>query len=147
MKTAEKKIVLDPLLDNNPITLQILGICSALAVTTSLAPALLMSAAVTAVLVLSNASVSLIRHHVPSSIRIIVMMTIIASLVIIVDQVLKAFAFDLAKRLTVFVGGFPIEVDGEVVGGIGASGGNGEQDIAACEAGIAAFEKYLAESR
>ena len=104
MNSAEKKIVLDPLLDNNPITLQILGICSALAVTTSLAPALLMSAAVTAVLVLSNASVSLIRHHVPSSIRIIVMMTIIASLVIIVDQVLKAFAFDLAKRLTVFVG-------------------------------------------
>ena len=104
MNSAEKKIVLDPLLDNNPITLQILGVCSALAVTTSLAPALLMSAAVTAVVVLSNASVSVIRHHVPSSIRIIVMMTIIASLVIIVDQVLKAFAFDVAKRLTVFVG-------------------------------------------
>jgi Na+-transporting NADH:ubiquinone oxidoreductase subunit D len=104
MNSAQKKIVLDPLLDNNPITLQILGICSALAVTTSLAPALLMSAAVTAVVVLSNASVSLIRHHVPSSIRIIVMMTIIASLVIIVDQLLKAFAFDLAKSLTVFVG-------------------------------------------
>jgi Na+-transporting NADH:ubiquinone oxidoreductase subunit D len=104
MNSTEKKIVLDPLLDNNPITLQILGICSALAVTTSLAPALLMSAAVTAVLILSNASVSVIRHHVPSSIRIIVMMTIIASLVIIVDQVLKAFAFDVAKRLTVFVG-------------------------------------------
>ena len=104
MNSAEKRIVLDPLLDNNPITLQILGICSALAVTTSLAPALLMSAAVTAVLISSNASVSVIRHHVPSSIRIIVMMTIIASLVIIVDQVLKAFAFDVAKRLTVFVG-------------------------------------------
>ncbi len=104
MNSAERKIVLDPLLDDNPITLQILGICSALAVTTSLGPALLMSAAVTAVLILSNASVSLIRHHVPSSIRIIVMMTIIASLVIIVDQMLKAFAFDLAKRLTVFVG-------------------------------------------
>ena len=104
MNSAERKIVLDPLLDDNPITLQILGICSALAVTTSLGPALLMSAAVTAVLILSNASVSLIRHHVPSSIRIIVMMTIIASLVIIVDQMLKAFAFDLANRLTVFVG-------------------------------------------
>ena len=104
MNSVEKKIVLDPLLDNNPITLQILGICSALSVTTSLAPALLMSAAVTAVLILSNASVSVIRHHVPSSIRIIVMMIIIASLVIIVDQVLKAFAFDVAKRLTVFVG-------------------------------------------
>ena len=104
MNRAEKRIILDPLVDNNPITLQILGVCSALAVTTSLAPALLMSAAVTAVVVLSNASVSVIRHHVPSSIRIIVMMTIIASLVIIVDQVLKAFAFDLSKRLTVFVG-------------------------------------------
>jgi Na+-transporting NADH:ubiquinone oxidoreductase subunit D len=104
VNSVEKKIVLDPLLDNNPITLQILGICSALAVTTSLAPALLMCAAVTAVLILSNASVSLIRHHLPSSIRMIVMMTIIASLVIIVDQVLKAFAFDIAKRLTVFVG-------------------------------------------
>jgi Na+-transporting NADH:ubiquinone oxidoreductase subunit D len=104
MNGGDKKIVLDPLLDNNPITLQILGICSALAVTTSLAPALLMSAAVTAVVVLSNASVSLIRNHVPSSIRIIVMMTIIASLVIVVDQVLKAFAYDLAKSLTVFVG-------------------------------------------
>jgi len=104
MNGAQRKIVLDPLLDNNPITLQILGICSALAVTTSLAPALLMSAAVTAVVVLSNASVSLIRNHVPSSIRIIVMMTIIASLVIIVDQLLKAFAFDIAKSLTVFVG-------------------------------------------
>jgi Na+-transporting NADH:ubiquinone oxidoreductase subunit D len=104
MNSVEKKIVLDPLIDDNPITLQILGICSALAVTTSLGPALLMCAAVTAVLILSNASVSLIRHHVPSSIRIIVMMIIIASLVIIVDQVLKAFAFDLSKRLTVFVG-------------------------------------------
>jgi len=104
MNSTDTKIVLDPLVDNNPITLQILGICSALAVTTSLAPALLMSAAVTAVIVLSNASVSLIRHHVPSSIRIIVMMTIIASLVIIADQIMKAFAFELAKSLTVFVG-------------------------------------------
>ncbi len=104
MNRTEKRIILDPLVDDNPITLQILGVCSALAVTTSLAPALLMSVAVTAVLIFSNASVSVIRHHVPSSIRIIVMMTIIASLVIIVDQVLKAFAFDVAKRLTVFVG-------------------------------------------
>ena len=104
MNSTEKRIILDPLINDNPITLQILGICSALAVTTSLGPALLMCAAVTAVLILSNASVSLIRHHVPSSIRIIVMMVIIASLVIIVDQVLKAFAFELSKRLTVFVG-------------------------------------------
>ena len=104
MNSTEKRIVLDPLIDDNPITLQILGICSALAVTTSLGPALLMCAAVTAVLILSNASVSLIRHHVPGSIRIIVMMIIIASLVIIIDQVLKECAFDLSKRLTVFVG-------------------------------------------
>jgi Na+-transporting NADH:ubiquinone oxidoreductase subunit D len=102
--SAERKLVLDPLVDNNPITLQILGICSALAVTTSLAAALLMCLALTAVLVGSNVSVSIIRHHIPSSIRIIVQMTIIASLVIIADQLLKAFAFDIAKQLTVFVG-------------------------------------------
>lgn len=104
MDSAERKLVLDPLVDNNPITLQILGICSALAVTTSLAAALLMCLALTAVLVGSNVSVSIIRHHIPSSIRIIVQMTIIASLVIIADQLLKAFAFDIAKQLTVFVG-------------------------------------------
>lgn len=104
MDKEERKIVLDPLVDNNPITLQILGICSALAVTTSLAAALLMCLALTAVLAGSNVSVSLIRHHVPGSIRIIVQMTIIASLVIIADQMLKAFAFDIAKQLTVFVG-------------------------------------------
>ena len=104
MADSEKKIVLDPLVDNNPITLQMLGICSALAVTTSLAAALLMCLALTSVLICSNVSVSLIRNHVPGSIRIIVQMAIIASLVIICDQLLKAFAFDLSKRLTVFVG-------------------------------------------
>ena len=104
MGDNEKKIVLDPLVDNNPITLQMLGICSALAVTTSLAAALLMCLALTSVLVCSNVSVSLIRNHIPGSIRIIVQMAIIASLVIIADQLLKAFAFDLSKRLTVFVG-------------------------------------------
>ena len=99
-----KKLVVDPLIDNNPITLQILGICSALAVTTSLKTALLMSVALTTVTAFSNLSVSAIRNHAPSSIRIIVQMTIIASLVIIVDQFLKAFAYDTAKQLSVFVG-------------------------------------------
>lgn len=93
-----------PWIDDNPITLQILGICSALAVTTSLDTALVMTAAVTCVLALSGASVSLIRHYLPRSIRIIVQITIIASLVIVVDQVLKAFAFEISKRLSVFVG-------------------------------------------
>ena len=101
---SSKRIVLDPVIDNNPIALQMLGICSALAVTTSLAASLLMCAALTFVLVLSNAGVSAIRDRIPSNIRIIVQMTIIASLVIIVDQVLRAYAFDLSKRLSVFVG-------------------------------------------
>lgn len=99
-----KKVVFDPLVDNNPITLQILGICSALAVTTTLAASLLMCLALTTVVAFSNASISMIRNHVPSSIRIIVQMTIIASLVIVVDQLLKAFAYDVAKTLSVFVG-------------------------------------------
>lgn len=93
-----------PLINDNPITLQILGICSALAVTTSLDTALVMTAAVTCVLALSGASVSMIRNFLPRSIRIIVQITIIASLVIIVDQVLKAYAFEISKRLSVFVG-------------------------------------------
>ena len=83
---------------------QILGICSALAVTTTLAASLLMCLALTVVVACSNASISMIRQHVPSSIRIIVQMTIIASLVIVVDQLLKAFAYDIAKTLSVFVG-------------------------------------------
>jgi Na+-transporting NADH:ubiquinone oxidoreductase subunit D len=90
--------------DNNPIALQILGICSALAVTTKLSTALTMCIALTAVLVCSNVAISLIRNHVPTNIRIIVMMTIIASLVIVVDQCLKAFAFTISKELSVFVG-------------------------------------------
>ncbi len=100
----QRKVILDPLVDNNPITLQILGICSALAVTTTLAASLIMCLALTGVVAASNVSISMIRHHVPSSIRIIVQMTIIASLVIVVDQLLKAYAFDIAKRLSVFVG-------------------------------------------
>ena len=96
--------LLDPILNNNPIALQILGICSALAVTSKLETAVTMCLAVTFVLVFSNGAVSAIRHHIPSSIRIIVQMTIIASFVIIVDQFLKAYAFGISKQLSVFVG-------------------------------------------
>ena len=102
--TSKKKTLLDPLIDNNPITLQILGICSALAVTTTLNAALIMCAALTSVLALSNASISMIRHHVPSSIRIIVQMTIIASLVIVADEILQAYVYSVSKSLSVFVG-------------------------------------------
>ena len=104
MKREMKRALLDPIVDNNPITLQILGVCSALAVTTSLLPSLYMCLALTTVAALSNAAVSAIRHHLPSSIRIIVQMTIIASLVIVVDQSLKAFAFETSRELSVFVG-------------------------------------------
>ena len=104
MADTARKTLLDPLIDNNPVTLQILGICSALAVTTTLATALVMSLLLTVVLMLSNASISLIRRHLPRSIRIIVQITIIASLVIVADQVLKAYAYEMSKRLSVFVG-------------------------------------------
>lgn len=96
--------VVDPLVDNNPITLQVLGVCSALAVTTNLMAALIMSIALTTVTAFSSAFISSIRNHIPSSIRIIVQMTIIASLVIVVDQLLKAYAFEASKQLSVFVG-------------------------------------------
>ncbi len=95
---------IDPLFNNNPISLQVLGICSALAVTTKMSTALVMCAAVTVVTALSNVSISLLRNHIPSSIRIIVQLTVIASLVIIVDQVLQAFVYATAKELSVFVG-------------------------------------------
>ena len=99
-----KKVLLEPIVDNNPITLQMLGICSALAVTTSLAPALLMCLALVSVISLSGAAISMIRNYIPNNIRIIVQMTIIASLVIVVDQLLKAYAFETSKQLSVFVG-------------------------------------------
>jgi Na+-transporting NADH:ubiquinone oxidoreductase subunit D len=99
-----KESLLSPIVNNNPIALQILGICSALAVTSSLKVALVMSLSVTAVTACSNFSISLIRNYIPSSIRIIVQMVIIASLVIVVDQVLKAVAYDISKQLSVFVG-------------------------------------------
>lgn len=99
-----KDIIVNPLFNNNPIGLQILGVCSALAVTTSLQVSLVMTAAVIFVTAFSNMFVSLIRNHIPSSIRIIVQMTIIASLVILVDQMLKAYAYEMSKQLSVFVG-------------------------------------------
>ncbi|SMF20008.1 NADH:ubiquinone reductase (Na(+)-transporting) subunit D [Desulfovibrio gilichinskyi] len=99
-----REVLLKPLLEDNPIAVQILGICSALAVTTKLETAFVMSLAVTFVTAASNMSISSIRKHIPSSIRIIVMMTIIATLVIIVDQFLKAFAYGISKQLSVFVG-------------------------------------------
>lgn len=96
--------LIDPLFNNNPIALQVLGICSALAVTTRMDTALVMSAAVVVVTMSSNFFVSALRNHIPTNIRIIVQLTIIASLVIVVDQVLKAYLFELSKQLTVFVG-------------------------------------------
>ncbi len=104
MNSKTKHILLDPLFDNNPIALQVLGICSALAVTTKLETALVMAVAVTCVLALSNTAVSVLRNHIPPSIRIIVQLTIIASLVIVTDQILKAFLFETSKQLSVFVG-------------------------------------------
>jgi Na+-transporting NADH:ubiquinone oxidoreductase subunit D len=100
----QREILLDPLLNDNPIALQVLGICSALAVTTKLETALVMSVAVLVVMMASNVSISLIRNFIPPSIRIIVQLTIIASLVIVTDQVLKAFVYETSKQLSVFVG-------------------------------------------
>ncbi|GGA71259.1 NADH:ubiquinone reductase (Na(+)-transporting) subunit D [Neiella sp. HB171785] len=99
-----KQVTFGPVLDNNPIALQMLGICSALAVTSKMETAFVMSLALTAVCAFSNLFVSLIRNHIPNSVRIIVQMAIIASLVIVVDQILKAYAYDIAKQLSVFVG-------------------------------------------
>lgn len=104
MNPANNKQLTDPLLDNNPITLQALGICSALAVTTTLETALMMSLALTVVVSFASVAISLIRKHIPNNIRIIVQMTIVASLVILVDQVLKAFAYEISRQLSVFVG-------------------------------------------
>jgi Na+-transporting NADH:ubiquinone oxidoreductase subunit D len=102
--SSKRKVLLSPIFENNPIALQILGVCSALAVTTQLSVTLVMCVALTTVVAFSNFFISLIRHHMPSSIRIIVQMTIIASLVIAVDQTLQAFAYEISKSLSVFVG-------------------------------------------
>jgi len=104
MTPKSKQALLDPLFDNNPIALQVLGICSALAVTTKMETATVMALAVIAVIALSNLSVSFIRNYIPPSIRIIVQLTIIASLVIVTDQILKAFVYETSKQLSVFVG-------------------------------------------
>jgi Na+-transporting NADH:ubiquinone oxidoreductase subunit D len=100
----ERTIVRDPLVDNNPITVQVLGICSALAVTVQVNRAFVMAAAVIAVLAVSNVAISLLREYIPPSIRIIVQLSVIASLVIVVDQLLMAFVYDISKQLSVFVG-------------------------------------------
>ena len=99
-----KKVLLGPILNNNPIALQVLGVCSALAITTKLETALVMSLPLTTVCAFSNLFISLIRNHIPSSVRIIIQMTIIASLVIVVDQILKAYSYEISKQLSVFVG-------------------------------------------
>ncbi|CUH61228.1 NADH:ubiquinone reductase (Na(+)-transporting) subunit D [Thalassobacter stenotrophicus] len=104
MSQTRRQMLIDPLVDNNPITLQVLGICSALAVTSSLQVAFVMSLAVTFVTAFSSMFISMLRNHIPGSIRIIVQMVIIASLVILVDQVLKAYAYEISKTLSVFVG-------------------------------------------
>jgi Na+-transporting NADH:ubiquinone oxidoreductase subunit D len=104
MPPRSPRVFVDPLIETNPIVLRVLGLCSALAVTSSLLPALIMSAAVIAVLVFANVAVSLLRHHLPHSIRLILEMTLIASAVIIVDELLKAFAPQVSAVLSVFVG-------------------------------------------
>lgn len=104
MAKKAKEVLFDPLLNTNPIAVQVLGVCSALAVTSKLETAIVMSIALTVVVALSNFSISLIREYIPSSIRIIVQLVIIASLVIITDQVLKAFVYDVAMQMSVYVG-------------------------------------------
>jgi len=99
-----RKLLIDPLNDNNPVTTQVLGICSALAITVQLKPAIVMAISVLAVLSVANVLVSLMRNLIPSRIRIIVQLVVIAALVILVDQVLKAFVYDVSKELSVFVG-------------------------------------------
>ena len=102
--TRNKKLVTDPLNDSNPITVQVLGICSALAVTTKMEPSIVMALAVIVVCAFSNLVISLIRNIIPNRIRIIVQLTIVAALVILVDQFLKAYVYDVSKQLSVFVG-------------------------------------------
>ncbi len=104
MTSDQREVLVDPLFNNNPIALQVLGICSALAVTTRMDTSLVMSIAVICVLTLSNVFISLMRDSIPTNIRIIVQLTIIASLVIVTDQILKAYLFDISKQLSVFVG-------------------------------------------
>ncbi|WP_228850622.1 NADH:ubiquinone reductase (Na(+)-transporting) subunit D [Aegicerativicinus sediminis] len=104
LSKKDTKLITDPLADNNPITIQVLGICSALAITAQLKASIVMAISVIFVLGIGNVVISLIRNIIPSKIRIIVQLTVVAALVIIVDQVLKAFAYELSKTLSVFVG-------------------------------------------
>lgn len=104
LSKKDGKLLLDPLADNNPITIQVLGICSALAITAELKASIVMSVSVLFVMGIGNVVISLIRNIIPSKIRIIVQLVVVAALVIIVDQVLKAFAYELSKTLSVFVG-------------------------------------------
>jgi len=104
MASAAKKLLMDPFSSNNPVTVQVLGICSALAVTVKVDTAIVMTLALTAVVTLSNVVISLLRNVIPSGIRMIVEMAVIATLVIIADQLLQAFLFDISKQLSVFVG-------------------------------------------
>lgn len=104
LSKKDTNLILDPLADNNPITIQVLGICSALAITAQLKPSIVMAISVLFVMGVGNVVISLMRDLIPSKIRIIVQLVVVASLVIIVDQVLKAFAYELSKSLSVFIG-------------------------------------------
>lgn len=104
LSKANRKILSDPLDDNNPITVQVLGICSALAITVQLKPAIVMSLAVVFVMAFSNVIISILRNSIPSRIRIIVQLVVVAAMVILVDQILKAFAYDVSKQLSIFIG-------------------------------------------
>src|SRR5699024_1721800 len=104
LSKKDAKLVLDPLADDNPITVQVLGICSALAVTAQLKPSIVMALSVMFVLAMGNVTISLLRNIIPPKIRIIAQLIVVAALVIIVDQVLKAYAYELSKELSVFVG-------------------------------------------
>ena len=100
----ERVLLTDPLDDNNPITVQVLGICSALAITVQLKPALVMTFSVIAVMGASNVIISLLRNLIPNRIRIIVQLVVVASMVILVDQILRAYAYDVSKQLSIFIG-------------------------------------------
>ncbi|MDA3823550.1 MAG: NADH:ubiquinone reductase (Na(+)-transporting) subunit D [Bacteroidales bacterium] len=102
--SQDKKVLTEPISINNPITIQVLGICSALAVTSKIQPSLVMGLAVVIVMTFSSVIVSLMRNYIPSKVRIIIEMTVVAAMVILVDQVLKAYAFEVSKQLSIFVG-------------------------------------------
>ncbi len=104
LSVKNRKLLSDPLDDDNPITVQVLGVCSALAITVQLKPAIVMSISVVAVMAASNVIISILRNLIPNRIRIIVQLVVVASMVILVDQVLKAYVYDVSKELSVFIG-------------------------------------------